>query len=376
MVARPLLVLAVTGSAVHLGLVIATRSISSVAFGLVAGVVADRFDRKSVLLGTKSIVFGLSGLFAMLVVLDIIQLWHIYLLTFLRGATQAFDQPARRAMIPSIVPPELVTNAMALSSGSMQATRILGAGGAGAIIAVGGLGAAFVAIVIVYAAAVYLTWQLKTPTHSHKAYSGVRSLGYDLVEGLQFAWSSKTIRGIVLIAAGYFTFAVVFIYVFGPLIAKQVMGIGDSGFGYMMSAMGIGGILGTFVLAAINPVRGRGYLLIGALVAIGVMLVGVTAATYVDSVVLVFFMIGLLGLSQSWLAPLVNSALLQEAPEDMRGRMLGLLSLDRAMATAGGAIAGFLAAAIGPQMAQLIFGAACIITGAAMLSYGPMRRIE
>jgi len=94
MVARPLLVLAVTGSAIHLGLVIATRSISSVAFGLVAGVIADRFDRRIVLLGTKSIVFGLSGLFAMLVILDIIQLWHIYLLTFLRGATQAFDQPA------------------------------------------------------------------------------------------------------------------------------------------------------------------------------------------------------------------------------------------------------------------------------------------
>ncbi len=376
MVARPLLVLEITGSPVHLGLIIAVRSVASIGLGLVAGVVADRFDRRTVLLATKSVVFGLSALFAALLLLDLIQLWHIYALTLLRGATQAFDQPARRAMIPSIVPPELVTNAMALSSGSMQATRILGAGGAGAIIALGGIDAAFAAIVLIYSAALYFTWMLRTPEHSHKAYAGVRSLGDDLADGFRFAWSNPTIRGIVLIAAGYFTFAVVFIYVFGPLISKQVLDIGNSGFGYMMSAMGVGGILGTLALAAVNPTRARGYLVMGALVAIGAMLVGVSAATYTGSVGLTFAVVGALGLCQSWLHPLVNSAILQEAPEDMRGRMLGILSLDRAMATVGGAAAGFLAAAIGPQLAQIVFGAACVLTASAMLAYPPMRRIE
>ena len=376
MVARPLLVLTITGSPVHLGLVIGVRSAASIGLGLVAGVVADRFDRRTVLLATKSVVFTLSGLFAALLLLDLIQLWHIYVFTLVRGATQAFDQPARRAMIPSIVPSSLVINAMALSSGSMQATRILGAGGAGLIIAVGGLDAAFTAIVVVYSAALYFTWRLRTPEHPHRAYSGIRSLVSDLAEGFRFAWSSPTIRGIVLIAAGYFTFAVVFIYVFGPLIAKQVLDIGDSGFGYMMSAMGVGGVLGTLVLAAVNPTRARGYLVIGALVAIGVMLIGVSAATYAGSVALTFAMVGVLGLGQSWLHPLVNSAVLQEAPEDMRGRMLGILSLDRAMATVGGTVAGFLAATIGPQLAQIVFGAACVLTAAAMLAYPPMRRIQ
>ena len=130
MVARPLLVLALTGSAVHLGLVIAVRTVPSFGLGLVAGVVADSFNRRTVLITTKVIVLLLAIIFAVALVLDWIDLWHVYLFTFLRGATQAFDQPARIAMVPSIVPKHLVTNAMALSSGSMQVMRIFGAGGA------------------------------------------------------------------------------------------------------------------------------------------------------------------------------------------------------------------------------------------------------
>ena len=129
MVARPLLVLAITGSPVHLGLVMAARTIPGFSLGLVAGVVADMFDRRTVILTSKVIALVLGTVFAALLISGRIELWHIYGFTLLRGATGAFDQPARRAMIPSIVPPEMVTNAMALSSGSMQAMRIGGAAG-------------------------------------------------------------------------------------------------------------------------------------------------------------------------------------------------------------------------------------------------------
>ena len=146
MVARPLLVLTMTGSPVHLGLVMATRTVPTMAFGALAGVIADNFDRRIVLLITKLGVLVLSIIFAALVVTDLIQLWQIYLFTFIRGITMAFDQPARRAMIPSLVPKNLVTNAMALSSGSIQVMRIVGAGCAGLIIALGGLELVFITI--------------------------------------------------------------------------------------------------------------------------------------------------------------------------------------------------------------------------------------
>ena len=185
MVARPLLVLDMTGSAVHLGLVMAVRTVPSMAFGPVAGVVADSFNRRTVMLATKAIVFGFSALFLLLMVADWLELWHVYLFTFLRGATMAFDQPARRAIIPSMVPRHLVTNAMALSSGSVQVMRIGGTAGAGLLIAFWDIPAAFAAISVCYAAAVVLTWQLRTPDHERRGYQGFGAFGTDLLEGLR-----------------------------------------------------------------------------------------------------------------------------------------------------------------------------------------------
>ena len=376
MVARPLLVLAITGSAVHLGFVIALRSLSSVLLGLLAGVIADSFDRRKVVLVTKIVVLILSTLFASILILGWMELWHVYLFTFLRGASQAFDQPARRAMIPSIVPSHLVTNALALSSGSMQATRIFGAGGAGLLIAIGGLEIAFVSVALIYIAAVYFTYLMKVNVHDGKSYKGIAGLGSDFIEGVKFAWVNRTIRGVIVAAASYFTFGIAFLYVFGPLIAKQVLEIGDSGFGYMMASMGVGGVLGSLVLARINPSRNRGYLVVGALISIGIMLVVVSVSTFYDSVLITFITVCMLGLSQSWLHPIVNATLLQESPEDMRGRMLGLLSFDRALAMVGGSVAGFLSATIGPQHAQIVFGIACVIAAFSTLAYPPMRRIN
>ena len=376
MVARPLLVLVLTGSPVHLGLVMAARTLPAVVFGVLAGVVADNFNRRTILLATKVTVFGLSTVFAILVITDLIRLWHIYVFTFLRGFTMAFDQPARRAMVPSIVPRDLVTNAMALTSGSVQLMRILGAGGAGLVIAVGGLKAAFLVIVFCYGAAVVLTWLLRVPDHKREGYRGVNSMAADILDGLRFAWADRAIRGIIIAAMGYFTFGMTFMSVFGPLFATKVLDIGQSGLGYLMAFTGLGGVTGAFLLAALNPGR-RGPLMVGTLAGLGVLLIIFSAASYLGSVALVFLIAALVGLGSSIFFPIINAVLLQEAPENMRGRVLGLLSLDRGMTALGGAAAGFLAALLGTQVTQIVFGVCCILSALAMLAFFPsVRRID
>ena len=377
MVARPLLVLAVTGSPVHLGLVMAMRTVPAMGFGLLAGVVADNFDRRTVLLTTKVVVFVLAVVFAALVVTGRVQLWHIYLFTFIRGLTMAFDQPARRAMIPSIVPKRLVTNAMALSSGSVQVMRIVGAGGAGLIIVLGGLEAVFVTMAVFYAAAVASTWALRVPDHARTGYQGIKSVGADLADGFRFAWRNTAVRGVLIASAGYFTFGMTFMSVFGPLFATQVLGIGESGFGYMMAATGLGGVAGALALAALNPNSKRGLLLLATLTALGVLLILLSAVSYLGSVAAVFLVAAVLGVATSIVFPIINAVLVESAPEDMRGRVLGLLSLDRGTTTLGGALAGFLAAAMGTQPAQIVFGLGCIATALLMLAlYPAIRRID
>ena len=158
---------------------------------------------------------------------------------------------------------------------------------------------------------------------------------------------------------------------------KEVLNIGDAGFGYMMAMTGVGGMFGALVLATINPLKRRGTILIGAILAFGVVLVLFSLATYTMVIPLVFFLVSLLGFGQSAVFPLVNGVLLNTAPLGMRGRVMGLLSLDRAMISFGSMIAGFMAASMGAQLAQICFGIACIVAALLMWTlFPPLRRVD
>ena len=376
-VARPLLVLELSGgSAIHLGLVMAARTVPAVVFGVFAGVIADSFNRRIVLLVTKNTVFVFGATFATLVIAGWAELWHVYVFSLLRGFTMAFDQPARRAMIPSLVPSELVTNAMALSSSSIQIMRIAGAGMAGGIIAFSGLEMAFLAIVLFYAAAAIFTWLMAVPDHGGSGYRGVAAIGDDLVEGLRFAWSAAAVRGVLLASLGYFAFGMTFSFIFAPLFAVEVLEIGQSGFGYMMSVIGLGGVVGSILIAALSP-RRRGLLMIWVLAGLGVLLVCFSLVGYSDSALALFVAAGFVGAFTGVFFPLANAILVQGAPPDMRGRVLGIMSLDRGMMTVGGAAAGFLIAAIYVQPAQIIFGVCCVLSALITLAAVPeIRRVD
>ena len=335
------------------------------------------FDRRTVILTSKVIALVLGTVFAALLISGRIELWHIYGFTLLRGATGAFDQPARRAMIPSIVPPEMVTNAMALSSGSMQAMRIGGAAGAGAVIALSGVEAAFVLIAVFYAVAVLFTWLMRTADHKRKGYHGIRGMGSDLVEGLTYATKDVKVRALIIMAGGYYVFGMAFLMVFAPLFALDVLGIGEGGFGYLMAVTGVGGVLGALAVAGMNPSRRRGVLIIAIVIGIGLLQIVFAGSTYLGSVALAFGAVAALGFGQSLFLPIINAMLVSSAPEDMRGRVMSLLSLDRAMATLGAAIAGFTAALVGAQLGQIIFGVCCIITAVAIaIMFPAVRRLD
>ena len=361
MVVRPLLVLDLTGSPLHLGMVMASRALPNMMLSVFAGVVADSFNRRTVLMVTKILILLISAIFASLIIMGWIQLWQVYVLTFLRGSTMAFDQPARRAIIPSIVPDNLVTNAMALSSSSIQVMRILGAGTAGLIIAISGIEMAFVAIVVFYAAALYFTYVMKLPEHQRIGYKGLNSARNSLVEGIRFAFGDPAIRGVFIVALGYYAFGMTFISIFAPLFAIEILGLGSSGLGYLMSVVGIGGVIGSLCIAAINPVK-RGLLLLGVLMGLGGSLVLFAILSYTGLTLILFVLAAFIGVCTAVFLPVINAVLVQAAPENMRGRVLGLVSLDRGMTTLGGVAAGLLVVLLGLQVSQIIFGVGCVFS--------------
>ncbi len=361
MVVRPLLVLDLTGSPLHLGMVMACRALPNMMLSVFAGVVADSFNRRTVLMVTKILILLISAIFASLIIMGWIQLWQVYVLTFLRGSTMAFDQPARRAIIPSIVPDNLVTNAMALSSSSIQVMRILGAGTAGLIIAISGIEMAFVAIVVFYAAALYFTYVMKLPEHQGIGYKGLNNARNSLVEGIRFAFGDPAIRGVFIVALGYYAFGMTFISIFAPLFAIEMLGLGSSGLGYLISVVGIGGVIGSLCIAAINPVK-RGLLLLGILMGLGGSLLLFAILSYTGLTLILFVLAAFIGVCTAVFLPVINAVLVQAAPENMRGRVLGLVSLDRGMTTLGGVAAGLLVVLLGLQVSQIIFGVGCIFS--------------
>ena len=378
-IARPLLVLsaAVGGDARDLGLVFAVRTIPQLIAGLFAGVIADWYDRRMILLVAKTGSATANFALAFLILSGQIELWHIYVQAFAKGAFNALDQPARQSLIPSIVPGRHLTNAVALNSASMNTMRIIGASLAGLMVAFVGFGLTFLAAAIIFLGAVYFTYRLNVPTHVRH---GTRSIGNAFIsfrEGIKYGWATPSIRWVIILALVYFMFGMSYMQVFAPLFAKDVLDIGERGFGFMMSVTGLGGVIGALTLATLNPRKHRGYAIMGVMATFGTMLILFTLTTYTGFVVLSFGMVMLIGMFQTPFNSITNSLLLDTAPAEMRGRVMALVSMDRSVITVGATLAGFTAHALGVQTAQLIF-ASVVIAGAfvALTAVPAFRRIQ
>ncbi len=379
-IARPFLVLEMTGgSAAHVGGVLAVRTIPQLFFGVFAGVVSDWFDRRTILVVTKLNVLALSIVFAALLVMGRLELWHVYVFQFLRGTLMAFEQPARQSMIATILPPQQVVGGVALMSATQNVMRIVGSAAGGFAIPLLGLSGAFVAVAAIYVGAVVTTLMLNVATHERPAETGARAMAAGLVEGGKFAWGNTTIRAILLMSLIYFMFGMSYTQVFVPLFAEDVMGIGAGGAGLMVSLTGVGALVSALFVASQQP-RRVGIVLPAIVWTFGVMLVAFSATTYLPKpagLILPFIFITFTGATQTMYFSLSNAALLSGAPPDMRGRIISLLSIDRGVMSLGGMGAGFLAEIQGVQIAQIVYGSVCIAGGlGVMLLYKELRGME
>lgn len=367
-IARPVLVLEMTGSAAHLGGVVAMRTLPQLVFGLIGGVASDWFDRRTILIIERSSTLLLSSIFAALVLSGSIEVWHIYAVSLVRGILAAFDPPARQAMLPSIIPAHRLTNAIALMSATQNTMRILGTAGAGVSLALLGTGATFVAIPIIYVGMLGTTFLLHVPPHRRPQQSGLRAMGSGMVEAMRFAYSQPSIRGVLLLSAFFYTFGLPYISVFQPLFAIEVMGLGVGGVGLLASISGAGALVMALFIAQRQPSR-LGVILPAVVAGFGALLFAFSLSTYLPhpaGLLLPLALIAGVGALQTTYFSLAQSMLLHAAPEEMRGRVMSLLSLDRALIAVGGAAAGFMADGLGVQPTQVIFATICSAAGVAV----------
>lgn len=354
-IVRPVLILQLTDSALMVGLVVAARMTPMLLFGLLAGVAADRFDRKRILLTTQFVTMSIHFLMAFLVLSGLIVPWHVFVTTFVSGTSMAFNQPARQSLIPKLVPKEALLNAVALNTTGLNTMRVLGPSVAGVLL-LSGIGPVYLLNGALIAGVMATTVAMRVPYERRSAEDGTSWLS-DLRESFAFVGKNPAVLAVIGPALILFVFGFPYQSVFVPLFAKKVLDLGDSGVGALVACTGAGAIIGSLVMASQRELRRRGVLLLGflALFSGGLLVFSRSSSLGVS----ILALMAAASMSTSYMA-LTNSLLLELSPPALHGRVMSLMSLDRGLVPLGATIAGTLASALGPQDGLMVMALVCL----------------
>jgi MFS family permease len=370
-VARPVLILQLTDSALMVGLVVAARMAPMLFFGLIAGVAADRFDRKRILLATQSVTLSMHALMAVLIVADLIAPWQVFVTAFISGTSMAFNQPARQSLIPKLVPREDLLNAVSLNTTAINVMRVMGPAFAGVLL-LAGIGAVYTVNALVIAFVMVCTVLMHVP-HIPRAGDATASWIDDLRESFSFVWHDRTILAVLGPALILFVFGFPYQSVFVPLFATKVLDLGDAGVAGLIVCTGAGAIVGSLVLASQSNLKRRGIVLLALLGLFSTGLLIFSRSTFLPASVLALMLTA--SMSASYMS-LSNSLLLQLSPPEMHGRIMSLMSLDRGLVPLGATLAGALAATLGPEDGLLVMALICLgLTGITALAAPALRRL-
>ena len=363
-VVRPLLILELTGSALQVGLVVALRMAPQLIFGIAAGVIADRHDKRRVLMLSQAVTLLMHLTLAVLILTHKIAVWHVLVTAFISGASMAFNQPSRQSMIPCLVPAEMLLNAIALNTAAMNTMRVLGAGLAGGLLIFLDFGEIYLLNAIIFVFVLWATSRIRLMENAQVDGSLEKceiprktTFLQDLLEGFCYMAANRVVLYLVGMALVLFLLGLPYQQVFIPLLALDVLHIGRSGAGWMLALTGAGALMGSLVMASVRQLPRRGIILMGFIVVFGAALVLLSQSR---SIVLSAVALIIAGSVATTYNSLNMSLLFEKSERQFHGRVLSLMSLDRGFVSLGAVLAGALAETLGPQSGLLVLGFSCM----------------
>ena len=365
-VARGWLVLQLTDSAFAVGLVTALGSLPILLFTLYGGVVADRVDKRRMVLVLQSLMLVEALTLAILTGQGWITVHWVMGLSAFYGLLSAFEVPTRQALVSEIVGRDDLMNAIALNSSAFNVARVIGPSIAGALIATVGLAACFYVNAASYLAVIagLVLMRVRRPVAPARA----PALGA-LKEGLGYILGNEWPRALVTIIAGFSIFGASFLPMM-PVFARDALGLDADGYGAMVSAIGLGAAVGAIAMAAAGGRTRRRSMVIGSFALFGVLLAAAAFAPGFWSALVLFTASGCLMATNGIQA---NTMLQLQAPDHLRGRVMGFYSfVVLGMAPFGAFQAGWISEHFGVRTAFAIGGAACVVL-AGLVGYGLRR---
>ncbi|PRZ44195.1 putative MFS family arabinose efflux permease [Antricoccus suffuscus] len=353
-VAQSWLVLQLTGSGTALGVVVAMQTLPVLLLGPYGGVVADRLDKRKLMIGLQSMMGVLALALGVLTVTGTITIWMVYGLALLLGLNTCFENPARQSFILELVGPDDLRNAVSLNSVLVNVARAIGPAVAGLVIATGGLGICFlvnaVSFIPVVASLMRLDVSALQPSEP-----AVRAKG-QMREGFSYVWRTPELRAPLLMMALVGCLAYEFNVVL-PIVAEQTFNGGAQTFGFMTAAMGVGAVVGGLFVAA------RGTTGLRALItSAGVFGLAILAAALAPYLWIEMIALALVGAASISFMARGNSTLQLEAAPTMRGRVMALWAVAFLGSTPiGGPIAGWITEQFGGRAGLILGAAACFV---------------
>lgn len=317
MLARGWLIYDITGSALALAWVSSGWGISILALSLLGGVVADRVRKRNVLVTSQAAMGVLTLAVGLLIVSDLIQVWHLFVASVAAGAIFAFQMPANDSFIAEIVDRETLLNASSLSAVAMSLMGITGAPVAGVLVERIGVAGVYFIQIPLYAFIVFSMLQLPlTPPSGGERTSVVR----ELVEGLRYVRERMVMLILLAITLSRVVLAMPY-QTFLPVFAEDVFATGAWGLGLLQAAMGVGAAGGSLGVASLGDFRRKGGLLVVAGLALGAGLILFACA---PSFYLALIALALTGAAGN-VCMVANFTLLQTNVSDqVRGRVLSV----------------------------------------------------
>jgi MFS family permease len=348
-------VLEMTNSAWNLAVLEALRWVPLLLFGVAGGAVADRIDRRWVLIGAQGLALCVCSLVGLLLALGLFDFRMAMVATFLLGVQWAVDWPTRRALIPDLVGRDLTVNAVALEAVSQNVTRIVGPLIAGALVAYVSPAAAFGVMAVLYVVEILLLLQMPLSARGRAASSG--SILRYLNEGFQGLRASQPIVGVVLISV--FMNVLVFPYQqLLPIFARDELHVDAVGLGGLSAASGVGSVVGAVAIAVSRRVPRSGRLFWVGSVLMSVCVVGFAmSSSYAVALVL----LGVSGLGQAAFASLQSTIVLSASTDQMRGRAMGALTLAIGSTPFGSLEIGAVSVALGAAWAVGLNAGVCAL---------------
>jgi MFS family permease len=320
LVAQGWLILALTGSPAYLGLYGLLRSIPTLTITLVGGAVADRVDRRRILLVTQSLAALLALLLGILDLTGTIRPWHILAIAFATATVMAFDNPARQAMVPGLVGNDRVASAVGLNSAAWNAAAVIGPSLAGLLVAAAGTGWAFVLNGVSYLPVLWAVWTI-APAPPER--TSTTSLLVHVRVGLRAVRHDRRLLGLLTLLAVPTFLGRPYLQLM-PVFARDILHTSAAGYGALMGINGVGALSGALLVGRLGARQDRGRILFLVNLVFAGILVGFALSRWLELSAILLFLIGA---SQTLLMALTNTLIQLIVPDEFRGRVMALYTL-------------------------------------------------